>query len=194
LLHKFPHTSTFSFIIHHKLCKSEDIKLHSTLQPGLCYTSPLLLLISEATLAPPPLADIADFQVNALLAAIDTALSSPIQEFAYISFSLASNASCGINALAIPVTTIFMLLTSISTVSQNSSLLIPSLTLVQPVLLPQVEKVISWFQRKATVPWQDILISFAFTGQHSKDKTCAASYPGINSKTCHILLADHATT
>jgi hypothetical protein len=47
--------------------------------------------------------------------------------------------------------------------------------------------------QKTTVPWQGISIHFTFTGQRSKDKTCAASYCGINGEACYILLADHAT-
>jgi hypothetical protein len=46
--------------------------------------------------------------------------------------------------------------------------------------------------RKATVPWQGLSIDFAFTGQRSKDKACAATYRGLNGKTCYILIADHA--
>jgi hypothetical protein len=194
-LHKFPLAGVFSFLVHHKLRKSEDLTLHGTLHHGLCYTSPILLPHALPDAEPAP-ADTADIHVNALLAAIPTAPASPIQEFRLHKLYSRAERLLWHQRLGHPSDGYLY-------AAHKHIDGVPSFKRADPILdscptciAAKLKKSSPGHHstRKATIPWQGISVDFAFTGQRSKNKTRATSYRGLNGETCYILLADHATS
>jgi hypothetical protein len=199
-LHKFSSAASFTFVLHHKQRRSQNISIHGILAGGLCYTEPLILPESMLHHLPPDdfSADLAENELllDALRAVYD--YDGKTVNFEFDIFRLSARAErllwhqrlshAGDDVLY----NAHKHITGVPKFAHRD----PVLEQCPTCLAAKLRKQAAGHNttRRATVPFQGLSIDFAFTGQESKNKTRGVDYKGINGETCYLLISDHATT
>jgi hypothetical protein len=199
-LHKFSPAGSFTFVLHHKQRRSQNISIHGILAGGLCYTEPLILPKQLSNHLPPDdlPEDIAtnELLLDALCATYDYDGTTVNFEFDIFCLSARAERLLWHQRLSHSGDDILYNahkhITGVPKFAHRDPVLEQCPTCLATKLCKQAAGHNP--THPATVPFQGLSIDFAFTGQDSKNKKRAVDYKGINGKTCYILISDHATT